>query len=89
MFEKDKTRKFLVWDGSDKRFVSEVIGVAEMVTGYTHWYNKLGRIKCHRLDRNHPTMKVITIKSGYREFDSLRKILERDHSDNVCFDAPL
>ena len=85
-----KERKFVVMDGSDKRFMKEVIGVAEMVTGNTHWFNKIIRnIKCRALDRNHPTMKVVTIKSNYRNFDELRKILEKQYPTQCVFDAVL
>lgn len=81
-----KKRKFVVMDGSDKRFMKEVTGVVEMVTGKTRWFN---RVRPRALDRNHPTMKVITVKSGYRYFDAIRHILERDYPEQCVFDVVL
>lgn len=78
-----KKRSFVIMDGSDKNYVNEIKGLSKMIIG------KFRRIKIRKLDRNHPTMKVVTIRSGYRQWCELRKILERDHSDNCVFDAPL
>ena len=81
-----KERKFVVMDGSDKRFLKEVTGVVEMATGKTHWFN---RVRPRVLDRNHPTMKVIAVKSGYQQFDTIRHILERDYPEQCIFDVAL
>ena len=90
MFEKKQKRNFVVMDGSDKNFVKEVIGVVEMTTGNTHWFDKLKRnIRCKRLDKSHPTMKVITVKSHYRDFDAARKILTNVYPEQCVFDVQL
>lgn len=89
MFGKNKERCFLIMDGSDKNFVKEVIGVVEMMTGNTHWFDKIRNIKCCVLDKTHPTMKVIKVKSGYRQFSEARKLLETRYPEQCVFDAPL
>lgn len=83
MFGKKEKRSFVIMDGSDKDYVNEIKCLSKMVIG------KFRRIKIRKLDRNHPTMKVVTIRSGYRQWNELRKILERDHSEQCVFDAPL
>ena len=91
MFGKNvKERSFLIMDGSDKNYVKEIKSLCKMYIGRSWIINNLfGRIKIRRLDRNHPTMKVVTIRSTYRPFSDLRKTLERDHSEQCVFDAPL
>lgn len=77
-------RSFIVMDGSDPRFMREVIGTAEMMTGKTHWFN---RIRSRKLDKAHPTMRVITIKCGYEDFDNLRKTLIDVYPEQFTFDV--
>lgn len=90
MFGEKKKRSFIIMDGSDKNYVKEVRSLCEMFIGQSWIINTLfGRIKVRRLDRNHPTMKVVTIKSGYRPWSELRKLLEQDHAGQCVFDAPL
>lgn len=90
MLEKTKERKFVIMDGSDKNFIKAVISIVEMVTNRLHWYQKLSRrIRCRALDKNHPTMKVITVRSNYRQFDELRKILTRVYPAQCVFDVEL
>lgn len=90
MFGNKKERNFVIMDGSNRRFVKEIISIVEMETGNMHWFNKLKRnIKCRALDRNHPTMKVVTIKGYYQDFDELRRVLTRDYPAQCIFDAPL
>ena len=90
MFESKKKRSFVVMDGSDKGFMDQIIGVAEMVTGNMRFIDKIkGNVKYRMLDRNHPTMKVVTVKSDYKSFDEMRKILEKKFPEQVCFDAVL
>ena len=83
MFGKKKERRFIIMDGSDDKYVNEIKGLSKMIIG------RFGRIKIQKMDRNHPTMKVVTIRSEYRQWSELRKILERDHSEQCVFDAPL
>lgn len=78
-----KKRKFVIMDGSDVQYVNEIKGLAKMVIG------RFKRIKIRKIDRDHPTMKVVTIRSGYRKWSELRKIIERDHSEQCIFDASL
>jgi hypothetical protein len=78
-----KKRKFVIMDGSDVQYVNEIKGLSKMVIG------RFKRIKIRKIDRDHPTMKVVTIRSGYRKWSELRKIIERDHSEQCIFDAPL
>lgn len=77
-----KKRSFLIMDGSDKNYVNEVRSLCKM-------YIRKSRIKVRRFDKDHPTMKIVTIKSKYRPYSELRKTLERDHSGQCVFDAPL
>ena len=79
-------RSFVVMDGSDPRFMKEVVGTAEMMTGKTHWFNK---IRPRKLDKQHPTMKVITIKCGYEEFDRLRLLLTEQYLEQCIFGVVL
>lgn len=78
-----KKRKFVIMDGSDVNYVNEIKGLSKMIIG------RFTRIKIRKIDRDHPTMKVVSIRSGYRQWHELRKILERDHSEQCVFDAPL
>lgn len=90
MFGEKKERSFIIMDGSDKNYVKEVRSLCEMIIGKSRIINILfGRIRVRRLDRNHPTMKVVTVRSTYRPWSELRKLLERDHSGQCVFDAPL
>lgn len=90
MFGEKKVRRFVIMDGSDKDFVQNIRGLAEMYVCKSKILNILtGRIKIRRLDKQHPTMKVVKVKSGYRQWSELRKILERDYSAQCVFDAPL
>ena len=90
MLRNKKERNFVIMDGSDKKFVKEVIGVTEMVTGNTHWFNRLMKnIKCCAMDRNHPTMKVITVRSNYKQFDQLRTVLTNKYPEQCIFDVVL
>lgn len=79
-------RSFVVMDGSDPRFMKEVIGTAEMMTGKTHWFNK---IRSRKLDKQHPTMRVISIKCGYEEFDRLRLLLTEQYPEQCIFGVAL
>ena len=82
MFRKKK-RSFIIMDGSDKDYVKEIRALCKMIMGRV-------RIKIRKLDGSHPTMKVVTIKTNNcRNWHDLRKILERDHSEQCVFDAPL
>lgn len=86
----NKKRTFVIMDGSDKDFVKGIRGLAEMCIGRSWIINNLfGRIRVRRLDKQHPTMKVVSIRSGYRQWYELRKILERDYPEQCVFDAPL
>lgn len=90
MFGKKKERSFLIMDGSDKKFVKEIKSLSEMFVCRSRIINALfGRIKVRSLDANHPTMKVVTIKSGYRSWSDLRKLLEKNYAEQCVFDAPL
>lgn len=89
MFGKDlKERKFVVMDGSDKRFVEEIIGVIEMTVGKPRIFNRK-KIKYQRMNPDHPTMLVFTVKSNYRSWDILRGILEKQYPEQCVFGAPL
>lgn len=91
MFGKNiKKRRFVIMDGSDKDFVQNIKGLAEMYVCKSRIINFLtGKIRIRRLDKQHPTMKVVTIRSTYRDWSELRKLLERDYSEQCVFDAPL
>lgn len=88
MFEKKKIRKFVIMDGSDKKFIKEIIGVIEMSVGRPLIFEKR-RIRCQRLNKSHPTMLVFTIRSRYDEFRQVRMILEKLYPEQCLFDAPL
>lgn len=89
MFGKDlKERKFVVMDGSDKRFVKEIIGVIEMTVGKPRIFNGK-KIKYQRMNPDHPTMLVFTVKSNYRSWDMMRRILEKQYPAQCVFTAPL
>lgn len=77
-----KERSFIIMDGSDNRFLEEIKGLAKMVIGH-------GRVKIRNLDKTHPTMKVVYVRSGYADYDYLRKLLEREYPAQCVFDAPL
>lgn len=82
----NKVRKFVVMDGSNKRFLNEIIGLVEMCTGKSY---KFRSIKCKKIDRDHPTMMVVSFKTNYRQFDYLRKLLTKTYPEQCVFDAPL
>lgn len=86
MFGNKEKRSFVVMDGSDPRFMKEIIGVAEMMTGKTHWFNK---IRPRKLDKSHPTMKVISIKCGFEQFYRLQSILTCLYPEQCIFDVNL
>lgn len=88
MFGKMEERRFVVMDGSDKRFVKEIIGVSEMIMGKSGLFNKR-KIKYQPMSRNCPTMLVFTITSDYRHWDVLRRILEKQYPAQCVFGAPL
>ena len=79
-------RSFVVMDGSDPRFMKEVIGIAEMMTDKTRWFNK---IRSRKLDKSHPTMRVVTIKCDYESFDRLRLLLTKHYPEQCIFDVVL
>lgn len=83
-----KERKFVVMDGSDKRFVREIIGVIEMIMGKPGMFNKR-KIKHQRMAKDLPTMRVFTITSDYRRWSVLREILEKHYPEQCIFGAPL
>lgn len=83
-----KERKFVVMDGSNKRFLKEIIGVIEMTVGKPNIFNGK-KIKYQRLNPDHPTMMVFTIKSDYRSWSMARKILEKQYPEQCVFTAPL
>ena len=92
MFGNRKKRKFVVMDGSDKKFLEEIIGNCEMIIGRPRFgimKRLFGMIRYRRLDKNHPTMMVFTIKSNYADWDLLRKNLTRNYPAQVVFDAVL
>lgn len=82
MFGERKVRRFLIMDGSDIRFLEEIKGLAKMVIGH-------GRVKIRKLAKTHPTMKVVAVKSGYRQWTEIRKLLEELYPEQCVFDAPL
>jgi hypothetical protein len=92
MMREMKERYFLIMDGSDKNFVRNIIGYVEMAVGNIFWYNKLKwfkRVKCHNLDRNHPSIKVVTVKSTYRDYCEVRKFLTEKYPEQCIFDVNL
>lgn len=90
MFGKKKIRHFVIMDGSDKEFVQCIRGLTEMYIGKSRIMNILfGRIRIRRLDRRHPTMLVVTVRSTNRPWTELRKVLERDYPEQCVFNAPL
>lgn len=86
MFKDKRERRFVVMDGSDKRFLKEIIGVVEMVVGRPLVFKKR-RIKYQALNKSHPTMMVFTIRSNYSAWSQLRKILEKVYPEQCVFDA--
>lgn len=86
MFEKKKVRRFVIMDGSDKRFLKEIMGVVEMSVGRPLIFKKR-RIRCQRLNKSHPTMIVFTIRSRYEQFRQIRTILEKVYPEQCVFDA--
>lgn len=92
MLREMKERQFLIMDGSDKVFVCNIIGYVEMTIGAIFWYNKLKlfkRVKCQKLDRNHPSMKVVTVKCTYRDYCEIRKFLTEKYPEQCIFDVNL
>lgn len=88
MFGRKEKRQFVVMDGSDKRFVKEVIGITEMCVGRPLIFKKR-KIKYQPLTGSHPTMLVFTIRSDYRSWNNLRRILVKNYPEQCVFGAPL
>lgn len=86
MAKDNRERRFVVMDGSDKRFLKEIIGVVEMIVGRPLVFKKR-KIKYQALDRSHPTMMVFTIRTNYANWSQLRKILEKVYPEQCVFDA--
>lgn len=83
--KKDK-RNVVIMDASRKEMLNDIKSVVEMFTGRTKWFN---RIRPKKLDKNHPTMKIIKFKMNKDDFACLKRLLEHEHPGQCSYDVVL
>ena len=72
----------VIMDGSNKKVVEEITGVFDMVTR-----RLIGKTRCRKLDKNHPSMLVITTYTSTRKYWIIRRIIEKAYPGLCTFNA--
>lgn len=68
----------VIMDGSNEFVNREIAGIIDMMTR-----RRIGRSRCRKLDRKHPTMKVIKRFTSARRYWEARRLIEK-HYPGVC-----
>lgn len=78
------TKKFttIIMDGSNENVNREITGIIDMVTR-----RRIGRTKCRKLDKNHPTMKVFKRRTSWENYRDARMIIEKNYPGLCTFYA--
>lgn len=74
----------VIMDGSSKFVNREIVGLMDMMTR-----RRFGRSICRRLDRKHPTMKVIKRFTSINRYHDARRMIERVYPGVCCWDVTI
>lgn len=72
----------VIMDGSDDRLVDEIIAIVEM-----HTHPRITGTICKPLDKDHPTIKVVSYSASNRNFNNARELIEDIHPGLCNFDV--
>ena len=72
----------VIMDGSNEFVNREIAGIIDMVTE-----RRIGRSRCRKLDRNHPTMKVIKRFTSARRYWEARRLIDKYYPGLCTFYA--
>ena len=72
----------VIMDGSNDDVNGEVMGIMDMMT-----QRKIGRTKCRRLDKKHPTMKKFKRLTTARRYWEARRLIEKNYPGLCTFYA--
>lgn len=74
----------VIMDGSNKVVNREIVGIIDMMTN-----RRIGRSKCRRFDKSHPTMKVVRRFTSARRYWEARRLIEKTYPGYCTFYAKL
>lgn len=77
-----KTYATVIMDGSNKHVNNEISGLIDMGTR-----RLIGRSRYRKLDKNHPTMKVIKRFTNAEKYRQTRLLIEKHYPGLCTFDA--
>lgn len=72
----------IIMDGSNEYVNREIAGIMDMVTR-----RRIGRTKCRKLDKKHPTMKVFKRRTSWENYRDARMIIEKNYPGLCTFYA--
>ena len=81
-----RVKKFstVVMDGTNRETLKRILDIVWM------WADgACGEIKCHALDKNHPSMVVIESKMYTYHFNQMRSIIEANYPGLCIFNPPM
>lgn len=76
--------KTVIMDGSSKFVNREIVGIMDMMTR-----RKIGRSRCRRLDRQHPTTMVIRRFTSINRYHDARRMVEKFYPGVCCWDVTI
>ena len=74
----------VIMDGSSKFVNMEITGMIDMKTR-----RRIGRSKCHKLDKNHPTMMVISRYTNPMRYWEAKRLIEEFYPGVCAFDVTI
>lgn len=74
----------VIMDGSDRYVVREILGIVNMVTK-----RRFGKMRCRKLDSNHPTMKIIKTWTNAETYRQMRRTIELQYPGLCAFDVTI
>lgn len=74
--------KTVIMDGSDKKKVKEITSIFEMIQN-----RRFSRIKAKPIDKDHPTMLVLTTLMSAQRYHDTRRIINQAYPGLCIFDA--
>lgn len=74
----------VVMDGSDADRVIAITGIMNMMNG-----ERYGEANCRTFDSDHPTMKVIDIRTTKRRFNQIQNVIEQVYPGLCIFNPAM
>lgn len=79
-----KVYKTVIMDGSSRFVNNEITGMIDMVTK-----RRIGKSRCRKLDKDHPTIKVVKRFTNSIRYWEARRLIEKYYPAVCNFDVPI